>query len=125
MLLCQHFTVWSCRLHLLAAQSSMQSVAYFFGGALFVNGFSHWNRGLSGRPFPTPFASPSNKGLSSSLVNVIWGLSNLVTAYLLLCRVGGFDVRDSGHVVPFSLGFVGISVMQGYYFGHFYRKLAK
>lgn len=30
-----------------------------------------------GRPFQTPFASPSGKGLSSSRVNVVWGSSAL------------------------------------------------
>ena len=35
----------------------------------------------------------SGVGLSSSLVNVLWGLFNLVVAYLLVCRFGSFNLR--------------------------------
>jgi hypothetical protein len=41
-------------------------VAYFFGGAFFVNAIPHFTNGVSGRMFPTPFASPPGKGLSSA-----------------------------------------------------------
>lgn len=48
-------------------------VAYFFGGAFFVNAIPHFTNGVSGRRFPTPFASPPVKGLSSPTVNALWG----------------------------------------------------
>ena len=32
-------------------------VAYFFGGAFLVNAIPHFVIGVSGRSFPTPFAS--------------------------------------------------------------------
>ena len=34
-------------------------LAYFFGGAFFVNTIPHFTNGVSGRRFPTPFASPT------------------------------------------------------------------
>jgi hypothetical protein len=40
-------------------------VAYFFGGAFLVNAVPHFVNGVSGRIFPTPFASPPGKGQSS------------------------------------------------------------
>ena len=36
-------------------------VAYFFGGAFFVNAIPHFTNGVSGRKFPTPFASPPGR----------------------------------------------------------------
>ena len=40
-------------------------VAYFFGGAFLVDAVPHFVQGVSGRSFPTPFASPPGKWLSS------------------------------------------------------------
>ena len=66
-------------------------VAYFFGGAFFVNAIPHFTNGVSGRKFPTPFASPPGKGLSPAVVNVLWGSLNLVIGYLPVFRVATFD----------------------------------
>jgi hypothetical protein len=68
-------------------------VAYFFGGAFLVNAVPHFVSGVSGRSFPTPFASPPGKGVSSSLANVLWGTLNLVIGYFLVCHVGEFHIR--------------------------------
>jgi hypothetical protein len=81
---------------------------YFFGGAFLVNALPHLLAGISGRPLQSPFASPSFRGLSSPAVNVAWGLFNLAVAYLLLLRVGEFDIRSWLHV---ALGFAGFSTM--------------
>ena len=59
-------------------------VAYFFGGVFLMNSVSHFTNGVSGRRFPTPFATPLRKGQSSPTVNVLWGILNLVI------RCGGF-----------------------------------
>jgi hypothetical protein len=64
-------------------------LAYFFGGAFLANTLPHVANGISGSPFQGPFASPPGEGLSSSVVNVLWGLFNLAVGYLLVCRVGG------------------------------------
>jgi len=79
-------------------------VAYFFGGALLANTVPHFANGISGRPFQTPFASPRGVGLSSSTVNVLWGLCNLLIGYLLVCRVGNFDLRNNEHVLDLGVG---------------------
>jgi len=81
------------------------AVAYFLGGALVANTIPHLIAGVSGRPLPSPFASPPFKGLSSPIVNVAWGLFNLAIAYLLLLRVGEFDVRSWLHVAVCFAGF--------------------
>ncbi len=46
-------------------------IAYFFAGAFLVNAIPHFVSGVTGRPFPSPFASPPGKGLSSPVVNVL------------------------------------------------------
>jgi hypothetical protein len=92
-------------------------LAYFFGGALLANTWPHLGNGVSGNAFPTPFASPPGVGLSSPLVNVLWGLLNLVVAYLLVCRVGGFDLRKTQHVLVLGAGILVISLMSAVAFG--------
>jgi hypothetical protein len=62
-------------------------IAYFFGGAFLANALPHLGSGISGHAFQSPFASPPGVGLSSSTVNVVWGLFNLAIGYLIVCRV--------------------------------------
>ena len=81
-------------------------VAYFFGGAFLANMIPHLVNGISGSPFQSPFASPPGEGLSSSIVNVLWGMFNLVVASLV-ARVGRFDLRQTKHVVVLGLGDIG------------------
>ncbi len=95
----------------------MHWTAYFFGGAFLANAIPHWVNGLSGRPFQTPFATPSGIGLSSSTVNVLWGLANLVVAWLLLVRVDGFDLRDPVDAGVFALGALAMSLFAASHFG--------
>jgi hypothetical protein len=66
---------------------------WFFGGAFLANFVPHFTRGVSGASFPTPFASPPGRGLSSPRVNVLWGLANLLAAYALL-RYGQFSLHS-------------------------------
>ncbi|HEY1253230.1 MAG TPA: hypothetical protein VGF01_00465 [Terracidiphilus sp.] len=94
--------------------------AYFFGGAFLANGLPHFGNGISGRAFQSPFASPSGVGLSSSTVNVLWGFFNLVLAYLLLCRVGGFDLHSNEHISLLGAGILLMSLVHSYTFSRFH-----
>lgn len=80
-------------------------VAQFLGGACLANSLPHLIAGVSGRPFPSPFASPPFRGLSSPIVNVAWALANLALAYLLLVRVDPFDLRSWPDVGACFAGF--------------------
>ena len=71
-------------------------LAYFAGGMFLANAVPHFVHGVSGKPFQSPFARPRGVGLSSSVVNMAWALANLVIVWLLLARVGSFDIRDLG-----------------------------
>src|SRR5262245_61914376 len=85
--------------------------SYFFAGVFFANFVPHFVSGVLGRVFPTPFASPPFRGLSSSRVNVLYGLFNLAVAYALLLHVGDFEPRSALHAGPFGLGLAAWSLM--------------
>jgi hypothetical protein len=92
-------------------------LGYFFGGAFLANTIPHFVNGVSGNPFQSPFASPPGIGLSSSIVNVLWGLFNLAIAYLLICRVGSFNLRKTQHVLVLGAGILIMSLMLAHTFG--------
>jgi hypothetical protein len=92
-------------------------VAYFFGGVFLANAIPHLVNGMSGSPFQSPFATPPGKGLSSSTVNVLWGMFNLVVAYVLLARVGRFDLRRTSHVLVVGLAMLLIALQLAQHFG--------
>ena len=92
-------------------------VAYFFGGIFLANALPHLGNGISGHAFQSPFASPPGVGLSSSTVNVLWGVFNLAVAYLLVCRVGSFDLRKTRHVLALGAGILIMSLNCAHYFG--------
>ena len=98
-------------------------LAYFFGGAFLANTLPHLINGVSGNAFQSPFASPPGVGLSSSMVNVLWGLFNLIVAYLLLCRVGNFDLRKTQHVLTLAAGFLIMCLMLAHTFGRLHGGL--
>lgn len=96
------------------------AVSYFFGGAFAANAIPHWVSGLMGRAFQSPFAKPPGQGLSSSMVNVLWAWFNLIAAYLLIFRVGAFDVRSVADIAPAALGAFLLSLMLARRFGRFH-----
>ena len=103
-----------------AAMRWYHAVAYFFGGAFLANAVPHFTNGVSGHPFQSPFASPPGEGLSSSTVNVGWALFNLAVGYVLVWRVGNFELRQTRHAVVFALGVLGMAIMLARSFGRFY-----
>ena len=102
------------------AEMNWVIIAYFFGGAFLANALPHIGNGISGRPFQSPFASPPGKGLSSSTVNVLWGFLNLCVAYLLIVRVGRFDLHNNLHVALVGAGILLMAVMLARGFGRFH-----
>ena len=92
-------------------------LAYFFGGAFLANSLPHLGNGISGHAFQSPFSSPPGVGLSSSPVNVLWGFLNLVVAYLLVCRVDSFNLRNTQHALPLGAGILVMSLMLAHAFG--------
>ena len=95
----------------------LHDLAYFFGGAFLANALPHYISGLMGRAFQSPFAKPPGVGLSSSLVNVLWGFVNLVVAYLLLAQVGSFDIHALDNAAAAGLGMLLMAVFAAQTFG--------
>ena len=79
-------------------------IACLFAGMFLANVVPHFVHGISGDRFPTPFANPVGKGLSSPTVNVVWALVNLIVGYVLF-RVGKVG---SGHDLALAIFFAGI-----------------
>ena len=98
-------------------------LSYFWGGAFLFNAIPHLVSGITGHPFQSPFAHPPGEGLSSSTINVLWGSLNLAVAYLLLCRVGTFDLKKTSHVVIAAVGALAMALMLARHFGQFYGGL--
>jgi hypothetical protein len=96
------------------------NLAIFIGGAFLANCLPHLMNGISGRPFQSPFASPPGKGLSSPTVNVLWGLFNLLLAYLLAIDLGKFALQNSLQAVLLGAGFLLISLLAARQFGQFH-----
>jgi len=95
-------------------------IAYFFAGVFTENAVPHFVSGVMGRAFQSPFAKPSGEGLSSSTVNVVWGVANLVVAYVLGFRVGTFDWHNTVHVAVFLGALLLKGVFSARHFGKFH-----
>jgi len=90
-------------------------LAAFFAGAFLANVVPHFIHGISGEPFPTPFASPPGKGLSSPLVNVLWGCLNLLIGYILL-SVSKTSAKNKLSMLVLFLGILAISIQLSFAF---------
>jgi hypothetical protein len=97
----------------------LQLLSYFFGGAFFANAVPHFVSGVMGKPFQSPFAKPPGQGLSSSTVNVLWGFFNIVIFYLLVCRVGDFDLKNTSDAGAFGVGLLALGLFGARHFGRF------
>jgi len=95
-------------------------VAHFLGGAFLANAVPHIVNGISGRPFPSPFASPPGKGDSSPLVNVLWGAFNLGIGYLLVYHVATFAMWRASDVAVVGVGALVLALILGRGFGQVY-----
>jgi hypothetical protein len=85
-------------------------IAAFFAGFFLTNVVPHFVNGISGNSFPTPFADPPGKGLSSPVVNVIWALFNLLIGYLLF-RVSKTNTKNKLSMIIFFIGIIVVSIM--------------
>ena len=91
-------------------------IAHFFAGAFACNCIPHLVCGLSGEPFPTPFAKPPGVGRSSPMVNFLWGTANMMAAAALWAYspvIIGFNISAGS----FLLGFILIGAFCAQHFG--------
>jgi len=90
-------------------------VACFFAGAFLANVVPHFFHGISGDRFPTPFAHPPGRGLSSPTVNVLWALLNLIVGFFLF-RVGNVSANNNLTLAVFLAGIAAISLILSFRF---------
>jgi hypothetical protein len=90
-------------------------IAAFFAGAFLANVVPHFFHGISGDRFPTPFAHPPGRGLSSPTVNVIWAWVNLVIGYVLF-RAGNVRAQETPTLIAFLAGIIFISTALSFSF---------
>ena len=92
-------------------------IAAFFAGAFLANFVPHFVNGISGDAFPSPFANPPGKGLSSPLINVLWALLNLLIGFILL-RVSRMTYKSNWALLVFFIGVALMSIQLGMHFEH-------
>ncbi len=85
-------------------------VAGFFAGMFLANFVPHYIKGVTGESFPTPFANPPGKGLSSPMTNAIWGLVNLLIGSLLF-KFSNVSFDDGLSLLTFFIGFLFITMV--------------
>lgn len=90
-------------------------IACFFAGAFLANVVPHFVHGISGDRFPTPFAKPPGRGLSSPTVNVVWAWINLVVGYVLF-RAGNVSSDNYSTLIVLFAGIVFISTVLSFRF---------
>ncbi|GAB4018764.1 hypothetical protein [Spirosoma koreense] len=92
-----------------------QYLAAFAAGFFLANVVPHYVHGISGDPFPSPFANPPGKGLSSPTVNVLWACFNLLVGYVLL-RASKASPQHKLSMLALFLGIVAMSLMGSIHF---------
>src|ERR1700750_1335620 len=97
--------------------SPLHYLSLLVGGAFLMNAVPHLVSGVMGRPFQSPFARPPGEGLSSSTVNVLWGFFNLAVGYVLVGRVGDFDLQATADVAAFGSGTLLMGLVMARMFG--------
>ena len=82
-------------------------IAVFFAGLFLTNAIPHFISGIMGNRLPTPFSDPPGVGLSSPVVNVLWGLFNFIVGYILF-QISKVNSRNKWALV---ILFVSVSLM--------------
>lgn len=107
------------RLPITIQSSKSQWLFSFLAGAFLFNAIPHFVNGISGNAFPTPFADPPGKGLSSPELNVLWAIFNIGAGYLL-ARSSVNKHRTGVNITLFVLGGIVISLVLSVSFSNKY-----
>ena len=91
-------------------------IAAVFTGMFLINCIAHVAAGLLGMPFPTPFAKPHGVGLSSPMVNLLWGMVNLVVGLALLAAHPQQIGFNAGYIA-LLLGALALGLSMARHFG--------
>jgi hypothetical protein len=88
----------------------------FFAGVFMINILPHYFHGITGKFFPTPFANPPGKGLSSPVLNVAWATINFLIGFSILYFTR-ITQRSKRIWIAFFVGAIFMSFYLASYFG--------
>ena len=94
-----------------------QYLAAVAAGFALGNAVPHFVAGVMGQTFPSPFADPPGEGLSSPLINTIWGLVNILLGFVLL-RVGKVQPSNRGSMIAAFIGLAAVAILVSILFGN-------
>ena len=94
----------------------LHAVACFIAGLFLCNAVPHFVSGVMGRPFPSPFSKPPGVGLSSPMVNVLWGWSNGVVGVGLVL-LGRFELGWNAGAGCAVAAVLAMGMMHAWHFG--------
>jgi hypothetical protein len=89
-------------------------------GALLSNSLPHLAKGVTGEPFPSPFAKPPGIGDSPPVTNVLWGSANLFAGAALALRIG-LPMGWPGWIAT-AIGFLALALFAARHFGSVRRR---
>jgi hypothetical protein len=98
----------------------MDLLIHFFVAMFFINALPHFINGLSGRPFPSPFASPPGKGESPALLNIVWACINFAIAGLLISQCQDSFAINQEKLTGLISGAILTAIMLSWWFGKIY-----
>jgi ABC-type tungstate transport system substrate-binding protein len=98
-------------------------VAYFFWGTFLANACPISSMASRDMLFRAPSHRHQGKACPPATVNVLWGFINLAVGYLLLCRVGSFNLRKTQHVLSLGAGILIMSLVLAHAFARFHGGL--
>jgi hypothetical protein len=95
---------------------NMTLLAHFFAAVFLVNGIPHFVHGVSGESFQSPFASPPGVGVSSSMVNVLWGSFNFIVGNILLFCIDSFHIGPNLDTLVTAIGGLATALALSWHF---------
>ena len=91
----------------------------FLSGVFLINTLPHFINGIIGHNFPTPFANPPGKGLSTPTLNILWALINFSFGYLFL-TLGQVCRHRKFIFITFLIGCLLMAFYLASYFGNLF-----
>jgi uncharacterized membrane protein len=79
-------------------------------GALFANSIPHFIHGVSGSPFPAPFATYLGKGAPTAVANVLWGCINFAVGCHLVVSSQQARLQKLSRALT-GVGFMIVSIL--------------
>jgi len=94
---------------------------HFCAAMFFINALPHFINGLSGRPFPSPFASPPGQGESPAPLNIVWACVNFGLVGFILAQKPDVLQLNQANLMALIAGAVSTAFILSWWFGRVYK----